>query len=111
MEQPTAIAARWIHSFEEDDGDRMVFRPPSYGFPRSRGARFGLDLTADGIAKIDGPGPADRPTLKEGRWSIVPGEGLGTLRLLSAEGLTYEWSIVAAEPERLVLKKGAGVDR
>jgi hypothetical protein len=105
MEQQPPIAARWIHSFEEDGSDTMVFRAPPQVFKRARGARLGLDLAPDGAATITGTGVADRPSSSTGRWSLESGPGLGILRITSADGKTYEWPIVSLDAERLVLRK------
>jgi hypothetical protein len=105
MEQKPDIAAHWVHAFEEDERDTMVLRPAGRKLARSRGARFAVDLASDGKASIGGPGPADRPTLTEGRWSIVDGPGLGILRITSSSGATRDWTIVSHEPDRLVLRK------
>jgi hypothetical protein len=105
MEQQPAIAARWIHSFEEDGNDTMVFRAPPHEFSRTRGARYGLDLALDGTAMITGTGTGDRPSSSSGSWTVVPGPGLGLLRITSADGKTYEWPIVSLDAERLVLRK------
>src|SRR3954447_20073185 len=35
------LAGQWMHSFEEDHGDVVVYRPATHDFPRARG-RDGL---------------------------------------------------------------------
>jgi hypothetical protein len=50
----------WLHSYEEDAGDTVVFRPNTYDFPPSRG-RTGFMLEAGGVIK---------------RYEIAPTDGL-----------------------------------
>ena len=45
-EEVGSLVKRWVHSREEDDGERMVFRPAQYPFPRSRGARQAMTMSA-----------------------------------------------------------------
>ena len=60
MEQGVVPAGTWTHSFEEDNGDELVFRPSqSFQFPASR--RFRETLAFDGNTVVTGmPGPDDR---------------------------------------------------
>src|SRR3954453_5706680 len=41
------LAGQWMHSFEEDHGDVVVYRPATHDFPRARG-RDGLEFAPDG---------------------------------------------------------------
>lgn len=41
------IYGRWVHSFEEDEMDLAVYRPPDYPFPRARG-RAAIEFRPDG---------------------------------------------------------------
>ncbi len=50
----------WLHSYEEDQGDTIVYRPNTYDFPPSRG-RTGFALEPGGIIK---------------RYEIAPTDGL-----------------------------------
>ena len=60
---------QWVHSHEEDESGRMVFRPGEFSFPPSRG-RFGFTLLSGGDLEVEAPGPDDRRTSATGRWSF-----------------------------------------
>jgi hypothetical protein len=44
-----ALVGRWLHSYEEDSADALVFRPGDFDFPPARG-RDGFELRDDGSA-------------------------------------------------------------
>jgi hypothetical protein len=96
--QLSNLARRWVHSHEEDEGDRMVFRPASFAFPRSRGRRE-LDLRPDGTMIEGGPSPTDRIQRALGSWQVA-----GTQLTLSGEGDARTYSIESAQADRLVLR-------
>jgi hypothetical protein len=55
-----APSGSWTHSFEEDEGDLLVFRPTaSFPFPPSRRGRERLDFDG-GVVSAAMPGPDDR---------------------------------------------------
>jgi hypothetical protein len=80
-ELPNAIFRRWGHSFEEDTGDIMVYRPADYPFPAARG-RAGIEFRPDGTLIDWTIGPADAPRGVTGYWRI---ESPGRVRI-SFEG-------------------------
>jgi hypothetical protein len=57
-----ALSGRWVHSFEEDEGDVRVYRPAqSFNFPPSRRGRETLEFGMPGQVVTGMPGPDDRP--------------------------------------------------
>jgi len=70
---PPALFRRWVHSFEEDAGGIIVYRPADYPFPPARG-RAGIEFSADGGFIEWMIGPADVPRPVAGQWR---GEGMG----------------------------------
>jgi hypothetical protein len=62
------IGKTWLHSYEEDEGDVMVYRPNSYDFPPSRG-RTGFALEEGGILKQYDIAPTDGLEEHVGKWT------------------------------------------
>ena len=55
-----ALVRSWTHASEEDEGDRMVFRPSdSPDIQPSRMPRMAFDLGAGGALTMFGSGPDD----------------------------------------------------
>lgn len=100
-----AIAGRWVHSHEEDTGNRLVFRRPSHHFPPSRG-RFSFEIAADDTLVESRIGPADKPEPASGRWTLTD-EGVLELVAASAGKVTTRrrFRVLSAEPDRLVVEK------
>jgi hypothetical protein len=96
---PADVFRHWVHSHEEDSGDLRVYRPAGHSFPPARGRR-GLDLRPDGSYVAHGPGPADKPTSRPGRWEPA---GEGRVRIGDEE-----LEIVSLEPDRLVVRRPGG---
>ena len=78
---PSQIFQKWIHSFEEDTGDIIVYRPAEYPFPRARG-RAGIEFKPNGQFIDWTVGPADTQRSINGHWQL---EGPGRVRV-SFEG-------------------------
>jgi len=91
------IVGRWMHSREEDDDDRIVFRPDDYAFPPARG-RSGFTLAKGGSVLTASPGPDDRLTEAEGSWSL-DGDRL-TIQSLVWSGV---FRVESAQQDKLVL--------
>ncbi len=91
------IAGHWMHSREEDDDDRIVFRPHDYAFPPARG-RSGFTLTEEGAVRTASPGPDDRLLKTEGSWGI-DGDQL-TIDCLALSGV---FRVESAQRDKLVL--------
>lgn len=61
------VIGSWIHSWEEDTAETVVFRPADYPFGPSRG-RDGYEFQTGGILIYHGFGPADEPLTSVGEW-------------------------------------------
>ncbi|MFD3000072.1 hypothetical protein ACFS7Z_06850 [Pontibacter toksunensis] len=64
------IDKTWLHSFEEDNGDTLVYRPNTYEFPPSRG-RTGFMLESGGVIKRYEIAPTDGLEEKLGEWEVI----------------------------------------
>jgi hypothetical protein len=94
-----ALQATWVHSHEEDEGDRLVFRAPDFDFPPSRG-RAALTLKPGGVVEVVGPGPDDRRRAGSGRWTLS-GQGLE----IRAPGFSGSFEVEAVDDQRLVVRR------
>jgi hypothetical protein len=97
---PKNLIGEWRHSHEEDSKGLMVFRPASHKFPPSRG-RLAFKLLADGTANYAGIGANDAPDEINAKWSRTVGD---ELTIKSGGDSLLKGKVVAAEPEKLVLK-------
>ena len=97
----TALAQRWVHSYEEDTDQEMVFRPGSYAFPPARG-RKSFELAPDGSASLSGIGPDDRATRTSGEWKL---DEANRLLLRSSGATTSALQVLRVEPGKLVVRK------
>lgn len=61
------LGQTWLHSYEEDEGDILVYRPNSYDFPPSRG-RTGFALEREGVARQYVIAPTDGLEEQIGLW-------------------------------------------
>jgi hypothetical protein len=96
-----AIVRGWTHAAEEDDGDRMVFRPSdSDALAPSRAPRMSFDLAHGGELTSYAPGPDDRRTSTSGRWRLHGSR----LVLEPGDGAVRQYEVDEAGPERLVLR-------
>ncbi|MFT2008907.1 hypothetical protein ACMA1I_09555 [Pontibacter sp. 13R65] len=62
------LEVTWLHSFEEDEGDTLVFRPNAYDFPPSRG-RTGFAIENNGVFKEYLIAPTDGLEEHVGQWT------------------------------------------
>ena len=82
-----SIQGSWTHSFEEDQGDVLVYRPThSFAFPPARG-RETLEFGEGGELTERMPGPDDRPRDTTGSWTAL---GMNRFRLGDAMGRVIE---------------------
>jgi hypothetical protein len=94
-----ALLGEWVHSHEEDEPGRKVFRRSGYPFPPARG-RDAFELNADDTALVRGPGPTDMPEEKTGRWALED----ETIRLFEA-GEVRAMEVVSCDDERLEVRE------
>lgn len=74
-----SIQGSWTHSFEEDQGDVLVYRPTSsFAFPPARRGRETLEFGKGGELIERTPGPDDRPQDRAGNWAAL---GMNRFRL------------------------------
>ena len=96
------LIGSWIHSWEEDTAETIVFRPADYAFAPSRG-RDGYEFQSGGILVYHGFGPADEPITSVGEWGWHSGDEIHlvvndpqgayideTLRILSCDAETLQ---------------------
>jgi hypothetical protein len=95
------LQGRWVHSFEEDTDDEMVFRPADREFPPARG-RESFELRPDGTYAGSAPGPVDVPEHTEGAWSLEHGQ---LVLDAGANRSTRLLEIAGAEKDRLTIRK------
>ena len=98
-----SIQGSWTHSFEEDHGDILVYRPThTFSFPPARG-RATLEFGEGGELTEWTPGPDDRPRDTAGRWTDL---GMNRFRLggtADAPGRVIE--VVERTPDILKIRK------
>ena len=94
-----ALLGEWVHSHEEDEPGRKVYRRSGYPFPPARG-RDAVELKADDSAVVRGPGPTDMPEEETGKWALER----ETIRLYGrGEARTME--VVSCDDERLEVRE------
>jgi hypothetical protein len=69
-ELPPLIFKHWIHSYEEDSDQVMVFRPVGHEFPLSRG-RDGFEIRRGGRFILHSFGPTDQSISIVGTWRVT----------------------------------------
>ena len=94
-----ALEATWVHSHEEDQGGRLVFRSPKFEFPPSRG-RTGFTLKSDGVVEVVGPGPDDRRQVGSGRWTLT-----GKRLEIKSTGFSGIFDVEEVDDNRLVVRQ------
>lgn len=92
------LLKRWVHSYEEDDGGRQVFRRSDYPFRRARLARQAMALGKEGKAEVEFPGPGDSVS-SSGRWSLD-----GRLLSVTTPDFSGVYEVDSLDEEVLVLK-------
>jgi hypothetical protein len=99
----SSIQGSWTHSFEEDQGDVLVYRPTNtFAFPPARG-RDTLEFGEGGELTERMPGPDDRPRDTPGHWTAL---GMNRFRLggtAGAPGRVIE--VVEHTPNILKIRK------
>lgn len=94
------VSGHWVHSFEEDNPNEMIYRSKGFAFPRSRGRRA-FDLQPDGKIIDVGPGRADLPEVVAGDWTLEQ----EALIINYPDGTGERMSVKEVTPEKLVIRK------
>lgn len=94
-----ALQASWVHSHEEDEGGRVVFRSAETELPPSRG-RQAFTLKPGGEADTSGPGPDDRRRSASGRWTLQ-----GKRLHIDAPGFSGAFEVESVDGQRLVVRR------
>jgi hypothetical protein len=98
---PDGVAGRWMHSFEEDHGDVLVYRPPEHDFPLARG-RDGIEFAPDGSFVEWAIGRGDAGQAVPGRWQA---DGSAVEVATDRGGQVLE--ILQVTPDRLEIRRRA----
>jgi hypothetical protein len=93
-----------MHSFEEDHGDVLVYRPPEHDFPRARG-RDGIEFGPDGSFVELAVGRGDAQEGIAGQWR--PSETAGAVEVSTPRTGDQVLEIVSLTPDRLELRRRA----
>ena len=99
------VTGRWMHSFEEDHDDVLVYRPPDHDFPRARG-RDGIEFGADGSFVELAVGRGDAQEAVPGRWHATGGGE--TVQVTTDRGSERVLEVLSVRPDRLELRWRAG---
>jgi hypothetical protein len=95
----------WLHSYEEDEGDIMVYRPNTYDFPPSRG-RTGFALEEGGVLKQYDIAPTDGLEENVGKWTQLAKDKVRVqLEGNGQPSQDYTLHIVSVSAEVLKVKK------
>ncbi len=102
----------WVHSYEEDTENQVVFRPSTFNFPLRRGGRDGIDIKEDKTFIQRGDFPAGLANLGaddrysnylEGTWNL---EGTEILTLENNAGAgALKLKVALIENNKLVFEK------
>lgn len=95
----------WLHSYEEDQGDILTYRPNTYEFPPSRG-RTGFALEEGGVIKEYNIAPTDGLEERIGYWEYTnKKQVLVTFTTENQPEERYLLDILSLEDEVLKLRK------
>lgn len=99
------LIGSWLHSWEEDTPEVIVFRPADYAFGPSRG-RDGYEFRTGGILMYHGFGPADEPLTSTGEWGWRSGDEIH-LVVNDPQGAYIDESlrIVSCEADALLVER------
>lgn len=98
------FAKPWVHVFEEDTAEGLVFRPADADIPLSRRPRLRLSFSRDGSARTLLPGPDDRPVETPATWQ-VEGDGLLVRTGPEAGRAQKELRVVRRSKGRLIVRR------
>jgi hypothetical protein len=97
-----ALYGRWVHSNEEDTPEELVFRPPGYKFPPSRG-RTAFELGPNHTYTGAGIGRNDVSAVSHGRWTLERDDDL-KIRV-EHDGGQEVLDITSVQDGRLTIRK------
>jgi hypothetical protein len=97
------VVQRWMHSYEEDMGSEIVYRPATFNFPRSRG-RSGFEFSPDGTCTVIGIGQTESAQKSECRWDLNDAEYVDIIIYLES-GETRVLHVKEIEQSKLVVLK------
>jgi hypothetical protein len=99
------IGTTWLHAFEEDNDDVMVYRPNTYDFAPSRG-RTGFMLEKGGVLKQYDIAPTDGLQEHVGLWKKVDEDKiLVEIKAEEKNSQKYMIEVVSIKEDVLKLKK------
>lgn len=95
----------WLHSYEEDAGDTIVYRPNTFEFPPSRG-RTGFTLESGGVIKRYEIAPTDGLEEHVGEW-VQMDKNRVQIRMQPESSLpqNYEVEILSLDDEVLRVRR------
>ncbi len=92
----------WVHSYEEDGGNKSVYRTNSYDFPPSRG-RDGFNIKQNGEIIFKTIGETDTPQLMSGNFKIINQNNLHIE--FKNSSMSRVMKIISCEKDLLVIEK------
>ena len=98
------FAQPWVHVFEEDTAEGLVFRPADADIPLSRRPRMRLSFSRDGSARTLLPGPDDRPVETKATWR-ADGDALVVRTRPEGARAQKELRVVRASKGRLIVRR------
>lgn len=105
MPLPEQVFGKWVHSHEEDEGDRIVYRRPSYAFPPARG-RDGIELRPDGTATYYAIAATDGTERVDATWEAT---GSSDVKLTFPSGKhPFVLTLIRTGEDELVVSRRPG---
>lgn len=98
--EPSKLHGTWFESSEESQGERIVYRGPSFDFPRARAPRRSLTLKPDGSVSVGGLGPADAAVRSAAKWEIED-----DVLTITGPGIRESYRIDSAGEDILILRR------
>lgn len=90
----------WVHSYEEDEPGKKVYRPSNFQFPLSFG-RESMHIKVNGEVLFSHPGMDDRRVGRMGQFQIRDVDKID----VSLDGNRFTITVLSCEPDRLVIIK------
>ena len=98
------LQGTWLQSFEENQGDTLVYRPNTYAFPPSRRGRTGFAIGPNGRFTQFDIAPTDGLQGQPGTWTLLTGNRL-RIELGGNTGALYDLQVLKLEGGRLSLRR------